>query len=60
MLEATAGQRGDAHGRCVWHSPLLKKFSISDITRLGFATNCDGGFGLVAIDGNLIFCRRRP
>jgi hypothetical protein len=41
-----------------WSTPLLQKHAISEITRLGFATNCDGGLGLDAIDGDLIFCRR--
>ena len=42
-----------------WQAPVLKIHDIAAITQLGFATNCDGGFGLDAIDGNAIFCRRR-
>jgi hypothetical protein len=45
--------------RCAWQLPVLKIHGIADITHLGFATNCDGGLGLDAIDGDAIFCRRR-
>jgi hypothetical protein len=44
--------------RRVWQPPVLKIHDIAEITQLGFATNCDGGFGLDAIDGDAIFCRR--
>ena len=39
-----------------WSKPELKVFDVAQLTRLGFATNCDGGFGLDAIDGNAIGC----
>ena len=45
--------------RRVWQPPVLKIHDIAEITQLGFATNYDGGLGLVAIDGDAIFCRRR-
>ncbi len=49
----------EAAGREEWTAPRLQVHSISQITQLGFATNCDGGFGLPAIDGDAVFCRRR-
>jgi hypothetical protein len=41
-----------------WTPPRLSIHQIDEITKLGFATNCDGGLGLDAIDGDAIFCRR--
>ena len=41
-----------------WERPALRIYQIRDIIRLGLATDCDGGFGLNAIDGNAIGCNR--
>lgn len=50
---------GEGGSSEVWRAPALSIHRIGEITRLGFASNCDGGFGLAAIDGDAIFCRRR-
>ncbi len=60
MQNQSSPQGEHGHNRReAWIAPRLQVHSISQITQLGFASNCDGGFGLPAIDGDAIFCRRR-
>jgi hypothetical protein len=39
-----------------WVAPAARVYSIGELTKLGFNTNCDGGIATNVIDGTAIGC----
>ena len=58
MREAGRVAEAGQHAAAAWTAPVVRVHSIVELTRLGFNTNCDGGFGLNAIDGSAFGCNR--